>query len=64
MSTDAIGFLAAAMQIGGTAYLGCLLGDAIRERDDRKREQREAIETVIAESDAYRAEARRKLWAA
>jgi hypothetical protein len=54
----------ALIEIWGAGMVGYDLGAWLDRRDTRRRLERDAIERLIAESDAYRAEARRKLWAA
>lgn len=48
------------IEIGGAAMIGNDLGAWLK----RRRAKRDAIERVIEESDAYRADARRRRWAA
>ena len=64
MSLTLAEFAVALYGIYGAAWIGNDLGAAIRRHDEPRWAAREAVETVIVESDAYRAYARRKVWAA
>jgi hypothetical protein len=57
-------FAIAAYLIACAAWIGNALGAKLAARDERRRAARQAVETVILESGAYRQYARRKVWAA